>query len=93
MFLSFVMRRLFHSLVHSLPSPAGARLDRRLRGTGLRTAQLVSFLEATGGRGRDPDAYERAARRREAVRWLVRWGVAFAVAWVAIESARAVTLF
>jgi len=87
------MRRLFHTLVHSLPSPAGARLDRRLRGTGLRSAQLVSFLEATGSRGHDPDAYERAARRREVARWLVRWGVAFVVAWIAIESARVVMLF
>lgn len=87
------MRRLLHQLRHSLPSLAGRRLDRRLRPTGTRRAQLVSFLEASSYRTHDVDAYERSLRRRRAAKAVLVWATAFAVAWVVIESANALMMF
>lgn len=87
------MRRAIHQLLHSLPSPAGRRLDRRLRSTSTRNARLVSFLESTDYRTHSADAYERSLRRRRAGKALLMWAIAFAVAWVVLESARAVEMF
>lgn len=87
------MRRFLHQLVHSLPSFTGRRLDRRLRTTGTRRAQLVSFLEASGYRTPSVDAYERSLRRRRAAKGVFLWATAFAAAWVVLESANALMMF
>jgi uroporphyrinogen-III synthase len=87
------MRRALLNFLHNLPSAAGRRLDRRLRTTATRRAQLVSFLESTGYRTRSVDVYERSLRRRRAAKALLIWATAFAVAWVVLESANAVTMF
>jgi hypothetical protein len=87
------MRRVLHQLVHSLPSPAGFRLDRRLKPAGTRRAQFVSYLESSGYRTHDVDTYERSLRRRRAAKALFIWATAFAAAWVVIESAKAVSIF
>lgn len=87
------MRRLLHQLVHSLPSPAGRRLDRRLRPAGTRRAQMVSFLEASGYRTYSVDTYERSLRRRRAAKAVFLWLTAFGAAWVMIESASALVMF
>lgn len=87
------MRRLFHQMVHCLPSPAGFRLDRQLRTTGLRRVQFISYLESSGYRTHHVDAYERSLRRRRMAKLALFWLTAFGIAWVVIESARAVTIF
>jgi uroporphyrinogen-III synthase len=87
------MRRVLRNLLHSLPSLAGRRLDRRLRTTATRRAQLVSFLESSGYRTHDVDVYERSLRRRRAAKALLVWATAFAVAWLVLESANALTMF
>lgn len=87
------MRRVLSQLLHSLPSPTGRRLDRRLKPAGTRRAQFVSFLESSGYRTHDVDAYERSLRRRRAAKALLMWATAFAIAWVVLESARAVSMF
>jgi hypothetical protein len=87
------MPRLLHGLLHSLPSPAGFRLDRQLRLTNTRRVQFLSYLEASGSRSRRVDRYERSLRRRRTAKFLLASSLALGVAWVVIESARAVTLF
>jgi uroporphyrinogen-III synthase len=87
------MRRILQQIVHSLPSRAGRRLDRSLRPAGTKRAQFVSFLESSGYRTHDVDAYERSLRRRRAAKAVLVWATAFAVAWVVLESARAVSMF
>ncbi len=89
------MRSLLQFLLNLPALLTGRRLDRRLRATGVRRAQLASFLQASGHRGallpgRD---YEAAERRQRRMKNLVRWATAFGAAWVVIESARAVTMF
>lgn len=88
-----VMHRFFHQLIHCLPSPTGLRLDRQLRPTGRRRAQFISYLESSGYRTRHVDSYERSLRRRRMAKFAFFWLTAFGVAWVVIESARAVTIF
>lgn len=68
-------------------------MDRRLRPTSSRRAQFVSFLESSGYRMHNVDAYERSLQRRRFVKGALIWASAFAVAWVVIESARAVSIF
>ena len=53
----------------------------------------MSFLESSGYRTHDVDAYERSLRRRRAAKAVLVWATAFAVAWVVLESARAVSMF
>lgn len=87
------MPRTLAILLHSLPSAAGRRLDRQLRPARAPRAQLASFLEASGSRTHEVDAYERSLRRRRVAKLLFLGATAFAVAWVVIESARAVVMF
>lgn len=76
-----------------MPSRAERRLDRRLRTTSSRRAQFVSYLESSGYRTHNVDAYERSLQRRRFAKTAFMWAAAFAVAWVVIESARAVSIF
>jgi len=87
--MSYSMRRL----LNHLPIPFGLRSNRRLRGTRLKHAQLVSFLEDTGFRALNVDHYERSLRRRRVAKAMAIAVTALAVAWVALESARAVALY
>ena len=87
--MSYAMRRL----LNQLPIQLGARSDRRLRTTHLKHAQFACFLEETGFRHVNVDHYERNLRRRRVMKHLFMWATAFAVAWIVLESARAVTLF
>lgn len=87
------MQRVLLQVRHSLPSPAVWKLDRRLRPAATKRAQFVSFLEHSGYRTHHVDTYERSLRRRRFAKALLIGGTAFAVAWIAIESARAVSMF
>lgn len=87
------MKRLLRRLLDLLPAPAGVRMDRRLRTTGARHAQFVSFLESSGFRAHDVDRYELGLRRRRVARTSLLLALAGAVAWIVIESAHALTRF
>ncbi|MFI5357483.1 MAG: hypothetical protein ACHQ4G_09125 [Opitutales bacterium] len=87
------MPRLLHGLLHSLPTPGGFRLDRRLRLTNTRRVQFVSYLQASGYRARHVDSYERSLKRRRWGKFFLLGSLVFGLAWVLLESARAVTLF
>lgn len=87
--MSYGMRRL----LNHLPIHVGARSDRCLRTTRLKHAQFASFLEETGFRSRQVDHYERNLRYRRLVKVFFMWATAFALAWITLESARAVTMF
>ena len=87
--MSYALRRI----LNHLPIPVGTRSDRRLRTTGLKHAQFASFLETDGFGVHHVDHYERSLRRRRLVKWIVCGATAFFVVWVALESARALTLF
>lgn len=79
--------------LNHLPIQIGIRTDRRLRPTHLKHAQFASFLEESGFRTPSVDHHERGLRRRRLAKGLLVWLTAFAGAWVALESARAVSLF
>jgi hypothetical protein len=84
--------RLRH-LLNQLPIALGQRSDRRLRTTRLKHAQFACYLEETGFGHQDTDHHERSLRRRRAAKTLIIWVTAFCAAWIALESARALTLF
>ena len=87
--MSYAMRRL----LNNLPIQVGTRSDRRLRTTGMKHVQFASFLETGGFRDHHVDHYDRSLRRRRfAKRLLVLSLIAFG-AWIAVESAKALTLF
>lgn len=87
--MSYAMRRL----LNHLPIQIGARSDRRLRTTGLKHAQFASFLENSGFSTPHVDHYDRSMRRRQMVKRLVILTIVFFGAWIALESAKAITLF
>lgn len=87
--MSYALRRF----LNQLPIAIGVRSDRRLRTTHLRHAHFASFLKTEGFRPTRVDRYERSLRRRRLAKRALLWGTALFVAWVALESARALTLF
>lgn len=87
--MSYGIRRL----LNHLPIAFGLRSDRRLRTTRLKHAQFASFLEGSGFRTHNVDHHERSLHRRRAAKGMFKWSTAFGAAWIALESARALTLF
>ncbi|MBI2514282.1 MAG: hypothetical protein HYV96_20100 [Opitutae bacterium] len=85
--------RFLRQLLQRIPSRTPRRLDQRLRTTRSRHAQFASFLQSSGSRMRHVDTYERSLQRRRFAKAVCMWAAAFAVAWVVIESARAVSIF
>lgn len=90
-----MLRQLFQSIFHRPLHPFGkvdnARLERR---TALRNAQFVSFMSQQGlGRGVASDRHETRLRRQRVIRFAVAAFVGGVVAWVGLESARALSLF
>lgn len=84
--------RLRH-LLNQLPIAFGQRSDRRLRTARLKHAQFACFLEETGFRQQDTDHHDRSLRWRRRFKGMFLWATAFGAAWIALESARALTLF
>jgi hypothetical protein len=86
-----ILQSIFHRPLHPLGKVDNARLERR---TALRNAQFVSFMAQQGlGRGITSDRHEARLRRQRLVRFAVAASVGGAVAWVGLESARALSLF
>jgi hypothetical protein len=87
--MSYAIRRL----LNHLPIQFGTRSDRRLRTTGVKHAQFASFLETDGFRSHHVDTYERSLRRRRIAKKLFILAIVFLGVWIALESAKAITLF
>lgn len=87
------MSYAFRRLLNHLPIALGMRSDKRLRTARFKQAQFACYLEETGFRTHNVDRYERSLRRRRVAKGLFGWATAFALAWIVIESARAVMLF
>jgi hypothetical protein len=87
--MSYAVRRL----LNHLPIQIGTRSDRRLRTATLKHAQFASFLENDGFRHHSVDHYDRSLRRRRIAKLAFLWATAFFAAWIALESARALTVF
>jgi hypothetical protein len=87
--MNYTVRRL----LNHLPIALGMRSDKRLRTAQRKHAQFACYLEETGFRTHNVDRYERSLRFRRAVKFLLLGAGAFAIAWIVLESARAVTLF
>lgn len=87
--MSYTLRRL----LNHLPIALGMRSDKRLRTARVKHAQFACFLEETGFRTHNVDRYERSLRRRRFAKGIFLWATAFGVAWIVLESARAVMLF
>ena len=87
--MSYAMRRL----LNHLPIQVGARSDRRLRTTGMKYGQFASFLETGGFRSHHVDHYARSLRRRRTAKKLILLAIVIFGAWIALESAKALTLF
>jgi hypothetical protein len=87
------MSYAFRRLLNHLPIALGMRSDKRLRTAKVKHAQFACYLEETGFRTHNVDRYERSLRRRRVAKGLFLWATAFGVAWIVLESARAVMLF
>jgi hypothetical protein len=87
--MSYALRRL----LNHLPIALGMRSDKRLRTAKVKHAQFACYLEETGFRTHNVDRYERSLCRRRVAKGLFLWATAFGVAWIVLESARAVMLF
>jgi hypothetical protein len=87
------MSYAFRRLLNHLPIALGMRSDRRLRTAKVKHAQFACYLEETGFRTHNVDRYERSLRRRRVAKGLFLWATGFGVAWIVLESARAVMLF
>jgi len=87
------MSYAFRRLLNQLPISLGMRSDKRLRTARVKHAQFACYLEETGFRTHNVDRYERSLRRRRVAKGLFLWATAFGVAWIVLESARAVVMF
>ncbi len=87
------MSYAFRRLLNHLPIALGMRSDKRLRTARVKHAQFACYLEETGFRTHNVDRYERSLRRRRVAKGLFLWATAFGVAWIVLESARAVVMF
>lgn len=87
------MSYAFRRLLNHLPIALGMRSDKRLRTARGKHAQFACYLEETGFRTHNVDRYERSLRRRRVAKGLFLWATGFGVAWIVLESARAVMLF
>ena len=88
------MLRAFQNLFRRLSARPGRRGVGRRQPAPLRNGLLLSFHLASGGRRSRRFQHHEAAQRR--IRWLRRLAVAGLTvlgAWVAIESAQALSMF
>ena len=90
---SLVLRAL-SQLFRRPPIRMGRVDNRTIRTTVVRNAQFVSFISESGSSGRKhPDRHDRRLRRQKFTRLAVGAAITAGVAWVAIESAQAFSIF
>jgi hypothetical protein len=82
--------RVLINLCHRPSVRFGLRRDYRGR---FRDPRFVSFLAESNRRSLDSDFRDSLLRSRKFVRVLLRFALAGGAAWVALESAKALTVF
>ena len=88
------MLRVFTNWFHRPAIRMGRVNNSRIQTTRLRNAQFVSFISETHSFGhRSTDRYEQHLRRRKQLKALLWIALVSGGAWIAIESAHALTLF
>lgn len=88
--LRVLINRLFHRPAYRFGKVDNARIHR----TTLRNAQFVSFMSGQGvGRVRHSDGHDSRLRRQKFFRTVVVCSMALAFAWIALESAKALSMF
>lgn len=89
-----MLRALIQAIFHRPTYRFGKVDNARIHRTRLRNAQFVSFMAQQGlGRTRYSDSHDARLRRQKYMRVAVTCGVIGAVAWVGLESARALSMF
>ena len=87
-----VVKNWFHR-----PAIRMGRVDNsRIRTTAIRNAQFVSFISESGtlrSSSRQTDRYEARLRRRKVLKSFFALVLTAGVAWVIIESAKALSIF
>ena len=88
---------MLHALLQFFRRPPirMGRVDNRtIRTTVIRNAQFVSFISESGSAARHhPDRHDRRLRRQKLTRMAIAASAAAGVAWMAIESAKALSIF
>jgi len=87
------MLRVFRHWFHRPAVRMGPVDNTRIRISRTRNAQFVSYLTETGFRRVNGDRYEASLRRRRLAKLALFWSLAAGGAWVAVESARAISKF
>jgi len=87
------MLRSFQKWFHRPAVRMGPVDNSRIRISRTRNAQFVSYLAESGFRQVNGDRYESSLRRRRLVKRALFWSLAAGGAWVAVESARALSKF
>ena len=87
------MWRAFRNWFHRPAIRMGPVDNSRIRMSRTRNAQFVSYLTETGFRRVNADRYEASLRRRRFAKHALFWSLAAGGAWVAVESARALSKF
>lgn len=88
------MLRLLKNLFRRPPIRMGRVDNARIRRSPVRSAQFVSFVDASGCfEARRPDRFDRRLRRQKFFKILVTLAGAGGLGWVVLESARAISSF
>jgi hypothetical protein len=87
---------MLRQLLHGLPRSATRR--RSVGNPAIPTprthnAQFISYLVESGSRQVNADHYESSLRRRHAFKSVLLWLVGAGLAWVVLESARALSIY
>jgi hypothetical protein len=91
-----VIRALLHllRLLHIPTFIRGLGMDRRGRTTPVRNGQFVSFMSVQGcSRRRHPDRHDRRLHFQKLTRAVLTLAGVVGFAWVALESAKALSVF
>ena len=84
------MLRALLNLCHRPVYRFGLRRDSQRR---FRDPQFASFMSQTNRKMLDTDLHDAVLRGRKVMRTVFRFALAGGVAWIALESAKALTLF
>ncbi len=88
------MLNVLLNLFRRSPIRMGRVDNSRIQRTRIRNAQFVSFMsEGRCLSGRDSDRYDARLRRQKLVRSLATAAAAAGLAWIVVESAKAISMF
>ncbi|MFA6289675.1 MAG: hypothetical protein WC661_20020 [Opitutaceae bacterium] len=86
--------RVLSQIFRRPPIRMGRVDNRTIRTTVVRNAQFVSFISSSGAAARHhPDRHDRRLRRQKLTRLAIGASLTAGAAWIAIESAQALSIF